>query len=379
MRGSYPYRVPNGPKSGMNASDLTGNQPAYILVGMRPTRMQTTKVHVAGVLFALWSVASLCGANSWPQLEWETFYSGNGRFAVTIVREQPEGAAEWGPNNWPPVAFYSVDPNGQLNLVRELKLVNEVAPVAALVSDDGQYLATFNNRHSLGSGDDAIVIYRTDGELIRSLSLEDILTAKDIEVLRRSVSSRHGRAEEHFIDEDLQRLVLRIARCTEVDLCLEKPAEVAINLAYGTLVHPVRDLLPRREPTVSLRPGIRPGGQDSMAEADLPCVSRDSFSRAPVVPFDSLQATAAVLPLPSFTELAIRARVTGTVILELLVDKGAVTCVKSLKGLPMGLSRLAQEAALQWRFSPSPDRKGPVRSVVAFGYSFVEVWPDPEE
>jgi hypothetical protein len=155
------------------------------------------------------------------------------------------------------------------------------------------------------------VIYRADGSLVRSLALEDVLTAKDMEVLPRSVSSIQWGAQ-HYIDEDRHLLVLRITRCTGVDLCLEEPPEVAIHLADGTLFRPARDLLPQLEPTVSVRPGTTPGGQDWQVDPGDPlCASEASFSRAPEVQFDSLQVATADLVLPSFTELARKARVRG--------------------------------------------------------------------
>lgn len=356
--------------------------------------MKVRKIHVAATLFVLWSVAATCVADSWRLPETETVYSKNRQFAVSIIPKQlagqleyfqdkvegraGAGAAEGVANNWPRALFYSVDPNQQLKLVAEFKLVNEVAPVTALVSNDGQYLATFDNWHSLGYGSDTIVIYRADGSLVRSLALEDVLTAKDIAVLPRSVSSIHWGAE-HYIDEDRHLLVLRIARCTGLDLCLEKPPEVAVNLTDGTLFRPARDLLPQLEPTVSVHPGTTPSGQDWQVEpGDPACASQASFSRVPEVPFDSLQLATTDLALPGFTELARKAQVRGSVILELLVDNGIVTCVRTIKGLPMGLTGSARDAALQWRFLPSPDRTGPVRSVVAFDFNLVGVKPEPE-
>ncbi|HEX3129621.1 MAG TPA: energy transducer TonB [Thermoanaerobaculia bacterium] len=351
-------------------------------------------IRAATILFAFWSVAATCVADSWSLPKTQTVYSKNRQFAVTIIprqlagqleyfQDKVEGRADAGAaagvaNNWPRALFYSVDPKQQLNLAAEFKLVNEVAPVTALVSNDGQYLATFDNWHSRGYGNDAIVIYHTDGSLVRSLSLEDVLTAKDIAVLPRSVSSIQWGAQ-HSIDEDRHLLVLRIARCTGQDLCLEMPPEVAIHLADGTLVRPARDLLPQLEPTVSVRPGMIPSGQDWRAEpGDPACASQASFSRAPKVPFDSLQLTTTDLALPDFPELARKARVRGSVLLELLVDNGVVACVRTIMGLPLGLTGSARDAALQWRFLPSPDRTGPVRSVVAFDFNLVGVKPEPE-
>ena len=57
---------------------------------------------------------------------------------------------------------------------------------------------------------------------------------------------------------------------------------------------------------------------------------------------------------PVYTELARRARVTGTVIVEAIIDTaGNVTNVRVLKGLPMGLDKAAVEAVQRWKFKPA--------------------------
>jgi protein TonB len=57
---------------------------------------------------------------------------------------------------------------------------------------------------------------------------------------------------------------------------------------------------------------------------------------------------------PRYTELARRAGIQGTVIVEAVIDqKGQVTNVRVLRGLPMGLDRAAVEAIQQWRFKPA--------------------------
>jgi protein TonB len=57
---------------------------------------------------------------------------------------------------------------------------------------------------------------------------------------------------------------------------------------------------------------------------------------------------------PQYTEMARRARLEGTVIVEAVIDEtGHVVNVKVLKGLPMGLDKAAVDAVSRWRFEPA--------------------------
>lgn len=87
-------------------------------------------------------------------------------------------------------------------------LVNDVAPVSAIVSATGQ-VVTFDNWASMGYGDDAVVIYDLHGKPMRVMGLKDFLPAEYIEALPRSVSSLWWGGPHRFSD-DARQLILRV-------------------------------------------------------------------------------------------------------------------------------------------------------------------------
>jgi TonB family protein len=65
---------------------------------------------------------------------------------------------------------------------------------------------------------------------------------------------------------------------------------------------------------------------------------------------------------PVYTELARKARVTGTVIVESVIDEqGNVTNPRVLRGLPLGLDRSAVAAVQTWKFKPATLNGKPVK------------------
>lgn len=80
---------------------------------------------------------------------------------------------------------------------------------------------------------------------------------------------------------------------------------------------------------------------------------------------------------PIYTELARRARVSGTVIMEAIIDEqGNVANARVLKGLPMGLDRAAVEAVQTWKFKPATLEGKPVKVYYVLTVNFsVETEP----
>jgi len=74
---------------------------------------------------------------------------------------------------------------------------------------------------------------------------------------------------------------------------------------------------------------------------------------------------------PDYTEMARKARISGVVIVEAVIDEnGDVTETKVLKGLPMGLDQAAVEALETWKFRPATmdGRPVPVYYIVTLNF-----------
>ena len=143
--------------------------------------------------------ASGIQADSWLMPKKTKYYSTNKRYYIEITpkklvsqlkyfedkvnNKDNAGAVEGLKENYAQAEFYVRNSRGSYLRKAKFALVNEVGPVNAIVSNDGLYIITFDNWHSVGYGDDVVVIYRSDGKLIRKLGLNDILTDGDIQTL----------------------------------------------------------------------------------------------------------------------------------------------------------------------------------------------------
>jgi TonB family protein len=81
------------------------------------------------------------------------------------------------------------------------------------------------------------------------------------------------------------------------------------------------------------------------------------------------------LVLPTFTEIAWKARVSGMLVARATVDEtGTVSSVRIVKGLPLGLEERASEALRHWRFEPADQ----AREVAAM-FEFLRLGPSAVE
>lgn len=122
--------------------------------------------------------------------------------------------------------------NRRWDLLWEHRIANDVAPVLALVRDDGQYAVTFDDWHGTGYGPNAVVIYGVGGKLIRALALSDIVSADYIKALPHSVSSIHWRGDPRF-SPDGQKVVIPVVIPAEDSVSDPATIDIAVDLVDG--------------------------------------------------------------------------------------------------------------------------------------------------
>ncbi len=229
--------------------------------------------------------------------------------------------------------------------------VNRWGPAAALVADDGTVVTRDNVCH-LGTGTDVVVIYRSDGSLVRSMALNDLLVDDDVALLPRTVNSIQW-LQEWRLDQETRRVVFDLAEPSA-----QKDVELAVSLDSGELLSPKRRRLvgpPILDPVVT----VKPAADGLPCEGGVPVSSEELLSLA-------VDPAAATYPL-----VAQKARVSGDVVLEVVVsDTGAVDSVTVIKPLPFGIDQSAVTTTRNWHFQPLQRNGRPVRMCGRFVMSF---------
>lgn len=195
-------------------------------------------------------LATVCAApamaDSWLPARVQTYASPDGEHRLTVIPrgitsplgyfedkvdgKEPAGQRPGAPTQPRGVLEQRVGAGWETVWARPL--VNDVSPVNALVAPGGAFVVTFDNWHSVGYGDDVVVIYGRDGSLIRTLPLSDILPERYIRTLPHSVSSMHWGGEHRISGETL---VLSIVAPGDHEP--DRYVEVIVDLPTGQ-VHP---------------------------------------------------------------------------------------------------------------------------------------------
>lgn len=125
------------------------------------------------------------------------------------------------------------DSNGRWVTVWDRSLVNDVAPVDVVVAPSGRTVATFDNWHFVGRGENVLVFYGPDGELLRSLKLSDLLPEYYISALPHSVSSTRWRKDPRFAADG--RLVIPIVQPADDWSDTSRTVELTVDPLSGAV------------------------------------------------------------------------------------------------------------------------------------------------
>jgi hypothetical protein len=186
----------------------------------------TTKLFQSLILVLLAASIFNVAADDWVAAHRKDYDSANKKYHLAVFPEERR-------KDRPRAVFSVKGEDERYTKQTEFPLVNEVSPVNAVVSDGGEYFVTFDNWYRMGYGDDTVVIYRTDGTVVKKFGLKDLLAEGDISKLPRSVSSIWW-GGAHYIDEQNGQLVLKVVsngkNAYERDVTFN---ELRIELATG--------------------------------------------------------------------------------------------------------------------------------------------------
>ena len=318
-------------------------------------------------------------ADSWALPSKREYYSSDRKYRLDVIpkklesqlkyfedkgeRKPDAGAVKGLKDNRAKAIFFVRESIGYTKKA-EFPLVNEVSPVSALVSEEGNYLVTFDNWHAVGYGDDVVVIYRSDGTLIKKFSLEDLFTKADIDSFSHSVSSIWW-GGEHYIDNKKGILYLKAGREDET-------RQLGIELATGRPLEPKRDLFQERQThfKVSIEPADAPANPSPQEPRCLASDMTFDATNALRISSERLRAKLQTEIPPPYPPIAKAAHAEGKVIVEVLVSTtGETVCVRSLAGHPLLVGATVQ-AARQWKFDSFDTPEGVSRVVGTVGVTF---------
>lgn len=193
-------------------------------------------------------------ADSWALPETETTLSANGQYRFTVEPvgiesqmayfEEEAAAAKAGKTVERPAPLGLLEQRntaGKWEPVWAIPLLNPMAPVSVLVSDDGRHVVTFDNWHSMGHGEHVVVIYGLEGKLVRSMALTDIVPADFIDALPHSVSSIQWRQSEALTDAGTTLTVKMPVPGEEPHSEDAETIAFTITLADGAVIPPDAD------------------------------------------------------------------------------------------------------------------------------------------
>lgn len=291
-------------------------------------------------------------------------------FGDKVDEKENAGADKKVRNNKSRGIFYARDANGILQKRWEINLLNEVAPVDVLVSDQGDYVITFDNWHNVGYGDDVVAIYSaSNGRLIKNFGLSEFLTEPDISSLPSSVSSIWW-GDEHFIDRANRQLVLQVTKGKRTFGKDVEYFQIRVDLTNGKVLDEKRDRFPSLQFNIAQIGDLNDVDENMFEGTASTCLNSEDADR---ITNNELTERIKSKVLPEYPPAAKAVRAQGTVIVAIRVNKdGTVVCSEAISGHPL-LKATLVHAAKKWTFV---EAEMPYSSYLVFKGSWFLVNPD---
>ncbi|MBU1087521.1 MAG: hypothetical protein KKD05_08400 [Candidatus Omnitrophica bacterium] len=198
---------------------------------------------ICPIIAAFILISTTTSADTWKVPKSENYFSKNLKFRFRVIPLSSKGKDLSDKSTMEFSKCTGImeiqNEKGEYNLIWKQTLSNDVTPVSGLVTNNGEYVVTFDNHHSMGYGNNVVVIYGPDGSIIRQLALKDFLSDNEIAQLPHTISSIWWHDNKHHFDQDEKLLILVIRLASDVPKVEEKNVqykEIHIRLVTGEVI-----------------------------------------------------------------------------------------------------------------------------------------------
>lgn len=133
-------------------------------------------------------VSTFSYADEWKRAEPFSATSENQVYQLQVIPNRLDPIFSKDPSGNSARAKIIKKEGGRYTQLHEVKLVNNISPVRAFISNNGIFL-TIDDYHHAGY-EHSLVIYDSKGALLKDYSLEELLSAEELKHVTTSVSSR---------------------------------------------------------------------------------------------------------------------------------------------------------------------------------------------
>jgi hypothetical protein len=177
-------------------------------------------------------IASAAYADTWAAPSEKDVFSPSGQFRVHMTPGKGKvgstGSEPAPKPEWATATLYSERGAGNSKKLSAFSLMNPVAPLSMLLTNEGRLL-TVDNHAEVGYGK-VVVLYDPNGSILKAYSLDDLFTVRERQRFVHSVSSIWWHHALPSLDKAAQRSLLVATAIQDVTL--------EINLETGEcLVH----------------------------------------------------------------------------------------------------------------------------------------------